>query len=158
ARIIGIGVRVLDVFDAAAGQAERFVNAVADGEDHGVALDVVKLARAFGRERFASFHEFGVLDTERAELPVFVTHEFGRGAQKSEEHSSRTFAFFRFRVDVFGQGLVASLDVFADFFQLGADAFNLLAKGGGRDVGGDGLDFDVSVGALGGTAASDRNH
>src|SRR5262249_7960430 len=61
------------------------------------------------------------------------------------------------RVDVFGQVLIARLDVFADGFQLRADAFNLLAQGGGIDVGGDGLDFDVGVGALGGAAARDRN-
>src|SRR5262249_54456778 len=48
ARTIGVGVRVLDIFRARAWQAERFADAVADGEDHGVALDVVKLARAFG--------------------------------------------------------------------------------------------------------------
>src|SRR5262245_25200982 len=158
AGIIGVGVRVLEIFRARAWQTERFVYAVADGEDHGVALDVVKLACALGRERFATFHEFGVLYAQRAQFPVFVTNDFSRGAQESEEHPRRAFALLRFRVDVLGQVLVILLEVFADDFQLRADALKLLAQRGRVNVGGDGLNFDVGVGALGGAAPRDRNH
>src|SRR5262249_13259158 len=152
AGIIGVWVRILEIFRARAWQAERFVDSVADGEDHGVALDVVKLARALGRERFTAFHEFSVLDSQRAQFPVFVTNDFSRGAQEPEEHPRRAFALLRFRVDVLGQVRVILLEVFADDFQLRADALKLLAQRGRVNVGGDGLNFDVGVGALGGAS------
>src|SRR5262249_53741194 len=45
-----------------------------------------------------------------------------------------------------------------DGFEFGADAFEFRLQGSGVDIGCDGLDFDVRVGALCGTTAGDRDH